>query len=265
MKISLDYYSTYGPSGKIYVRCQGDVQHCKICYHLYNGDEFVETKSVNGTELIAFLYTSPANYKIQADVYPEQGEKIRLYSETIRPVSVDLLPPPVIEVRSLKGPVTLVADQQNYLVVKFIKGGLKKLINENSCLVPTYYNLRHAISFKPSYDQATVDKIVKYSPELENLRYIYQVVPAICNQELLELANELQRLDYVEYTDLLGVLGDPLADDDQPSIEPLPPVPTNATTPNFEPRQGYLDAPRGMNVRAVWNRGFNGQGIHVLV
>jgi len=35
MELTLDYYSTYGPSGKIYVRCLGELEHCRIDYPVH--------------------------------------------------------------------------------------------------------------------------------------------------------------------------------------------------------------------------------------
>ena len=240
MELTLDYYSTYGPSGKIYVRCLGELEHCRIDYHLLTDDGIVESKTACDNELIAFLYSNPTTYKIKADIYLEHGQKQQLYSDEIKPVLVDELPPPIIEVKPLKGPLSLVPDQDNFLVVKFIPGGLEKLSNESSAMVPLYYQLRHAIRFVPSLDQQTVDKVEKYSPELANLQYQYRVEPDIGNQQLLDLANELQRLDYVEYCELCGKLGPQPADLEQPTMEPLPapPVPANTLTPDFTSLQG---------------------------
>ncbi len=265
MAILLDYYNTYGPAGKIYVRCVGAPYDCKVEYHLLLDGEPAQRKKSHGNELIAFLYSSPSIYKIRADVFFEHGEKLNLYSEDIQPVQHDQLSPPKIDIRPSKSLLTLAAGQDNYLMVKFIKGGLKKLENESSALVPIYYKLRHVISFVSSFDKNAIDKIAKYSPELISLRYIYRVEPGISDQLLLELANELQRLDYVEYCDLLGQSGDYPLELEQRVIEPGLPVPANTLTPSFLPLQGYIEAGRGMNVRAVWNRGINGQGINVLI
>lgn len=265
MNFSLNYYNTYGPAGKIYVRCVGELHQYKVEFHLYCAGELVQSKTAYGNELIAFLYTSPAEYKISAEIDAGQGEKIRLCSEKIQPVSVDLLPCPIVDIMPMKGHLELVADQQNILVVDFIKGGLKKLLNESSAAVPLFNQLRHAVTFTPRYDQDTINNIVKYSPELESLRYVYHVEPDISNHELLDLANELQRLDYVVYCDLLGSLDPQPPEPSEPEITPEPPVPANTPTPNFTHLQGYLDGGRGMHVRAVWSRGITGRGMRVLM
>jgi len=262
MNLSLDYFTTYGPTGKIYVRCLGALHHCKIRYYLHRGDEIVKSKTAEDNELVAFLYSSPACYKIYAEVDYEHGGTERLCSDDIRPVLYDQLTQPIIDVKPLNGHLSLVAGQQNYLVVKFIKGGLEKLADESAWVVPIYYGLRHILRFVPNFDKDTIEKIVKYSPELESLQYEYQVEPNMSNPQLLDLANELQRLDYVEYSDLMGTSGYEPVVLDQSLIEP---VPTNTVTPNFTHLQGYLDPGRGMNVRAAWSRGITGQGINILI
>src|SRR5476651_2497095 len=136
MELSLDYYSTYGTCGKIYARCVGELEHCRIEFHLLTDDGIVQSKTAYDNELIGFVYDYPAIYKIRADIYSKQGETWKLYSGEIKPVLYDALPPPIIEVKPLKGPLSLVEDQDNYLVVKFIEGGLEKLINESSAVVP---------------------------------------------------------------------------------------------------------------------------------
>ncbi|QWA13120.1 hypothetical protein GTU79_10930 [Sodalis ligni] len=54
MNILLDYYNTYGPTGKIYVRCVGAPYDCKIEYHLFLDGEPVQRKESHGNEFIAF-------------------------------------------------------------------------------------------------------------------------------------------------------------------------------------------------------------------
>lgn len=208
MAILLDYYSTYGPSGKIYVRCAGAPPRCRIDYHLYLDGERVQSKTAYGDELIAFLYSSPATYQVHADIHPEREASLHLRSAEIIPVIHDIFPHSALGVKPIKGPVALVGNQQNFLVVKFCKGGIKKLNIEHPAVVPCYYPLRQTIRFVRSYDKKVIDNIVKHSPELDGLRYVYSVEPDLANQVLLALANELQRLDYIEYCSLSDKLGD---------------------------------------------------------
>ncbi|XBS71448.1 S8 family serine peptidase [Acerihabitans sp. KWT182] len=108
-------------------------------------------------------------------------------------------------------------------------------------------------------------KIAKYSPELVELARVYQVAPDLPNPLLLDLANELQRLDDVEYCDLLSQAGDSPLDWSASWETTEPPLPANTPTPSFLPFQGYIEAGAGMNVRGAWNRAVNGQNIHVLI
>lgn len=263
MNVSLDFYSTYGSSGKIYVKCIGDGAY-KVDYHLYDNDILIKSKCAYGNELVAFSYACPSIYRIRAAVCFQNGEKRDVYTDDIIPVLYDKLPPPVIEIKSLKTPLALVPDQENYLIVKFYKGGLEKLNNESSSVAPIYSQIRHAISFVPCFDHDRIDTVVKYSPEMESLKYKYRVKPNIGSQLLLELGNELQPLDYVEYCDLGGKFDVQPCHHSSPA-EALSPVPANTPTPDFSYLQTYIDGEFGLNVRKVWDRGITGKDIQVVM
>lgn len=263
MSYYLDYYSTYGSSGKIYVRCLGGDKKCKVRYYLYDSNGYVKSKTAYDDELVMFYYPCLSVYKIYADVYPESGGKIKISTGNIKVYSDKCIPPKFVDIKPIKTPLSLVSGQDNYLIVKFVKGGLKKLRNESSAVVPVYYQIRHAIKFVPCFERDVMDKIKKYSPELESLKYEYIVHPKIKQQLLLDLGNELQRLDYVELCDLHGVLGDPAPEGEPTVIAPMSPAPADPTTPDFISRQGYLFAGLGMSVQSVWDRGISGQNITV--
>ncbi|MEA9389084.1 hypothetical protein SJI19_00720 [Acerihabitans sp. TG2] len=263
MNIYLDYYNTYGPSGNIYVRCLGNPHDCKITYQLYRENKRLETTTAEGDELVVFNYNSPGCYTVHADIFCDHAAKRHLITDEIKPVPYDLLPPPIVAIKSLKGPLALVPNQQNVLVVKFISGGLEKLNHEPSLRSPIYYQLRHGIRFIPFFSRRVIDKVSKYSPELATLRHLYKVEPDIDNQQLLDLANELQNLDDVEYCDLLGKVIDQTPIPAQPPIVAEPPVPANTPTPDFTSQQGYLDSIRGLNVKGAWDLGATGQGINL--
>ncbi|MCW2482758.1 S8 family serine peptidase, partial [Candidatus Symbiopectobacterium sp. NZEC135] len=140
--------------------------------------------------------------------------------------------------------------------------------------------------FEPRFTQKTINKISKISPVLAQCAYLYKVDPNIPEAQLLALAQEIERLDYVEYCALLSklVYPPPLDNYEEPdcasSSQPLntetiddithtqhegdQPQPFS-TTPNFTSRQGYLDPGQGMNIRAAWARNVSGIGTRVHI
>ncbi|MCW2487916.1 S8 family serine peptidase [Candidatus Symbiopectobacterium sp. NZEC127] len=287
MTITLNHYRDYRPSGKIYVFCEGHVEDKKIVYSLYQEGILIQEKKGRGDELLSFDIPDPGTFTLSAKVYSADRPVQELHSGDIVIPPVPLLPPPPPQhFKSLKGYLALVQGVDNYLEVKFYKNGLDKLKNEKEDRVPLYYSLRSQLVFEPRFTRKTISKISKISPVLTQCAYLYKVDPNIPEAQLLALAQEIERLDYVEYCALLSklVYPPPLDNYEEPncasSSTPLntetiddiahaqhegdQPQPFS-NTPNFTSRQGYLDPGQGMNVRAAWARNVSGQtiGVHV--
>lgn len=71
------------------------------------------------------------------------------------------------------------------------------------------------------------------------------------NERLLMLATQLEKLDIVEYCNLMPLR--PIA----------PPGDIAPATPNYEANQTYLDANPGVNMRYAWGLGLTGGGIRI--
>ncbi|WP_272574057.1 S8 family serine peptidase [Providencia sp. PROV259] len=78
---------------------------------------------------------------------------------------------------------------------------------------------------------------------------------------LVELAEQIESLDYVEYCsvtpDTTGYLAPELPVNPE-QLDDIKSESDDFITPDFTPRQTYLDAPKGMNIRDAWAKNING-------
>ncbi|WP_298115602.1 S8/S53 family peptidase [Flavobacterium sp.] len=98
----------------------------------------------------------------------------------------------------------------------------------------------------------TSEKISKNSSSLKKLNHIFKVmISNPSNSRLIDLASKLEKLQAVEYSDLV-------------SINPIPPPSDLApATPNFQSEQSYIQSNPGVNMQYAWNLGLNGAGIRI--
>src|SRR5690606_22079259 len=90
------------------------------------------------------------------------------------------------------------------------------------------------------------------SKSIQDLRNIHDVVNnELTDEDLKQLANQLQRLPKVNYAELV---------DAKPVKPPfdIPPV-----TANYAWQQTYIYANPGVNMQYAWNMNLNGQGIRI--
>ncbi|WP_353243773.1 S8 family serine peptidase [Providencia sp.] len=80
-------------------------------------------------------------------------------------------------------------------------------------------------------------------------------------ETLVELAEQIENLDYVEYCsvmpDTTGYLAPELPVNPE-QIDDIESESDDFITPDFTPRQTYLDAPKGMNIRDAWAKNIDG-------
>lgn len=313
MPYSLDYFTTYGSCGKIYIRCNYDSHntppckvhdsnpycpsthehgssyphdgcashqhdhdvphHYKVRYTLFKDGEKRESKNASDDELVCFSYTCCANYRIGAKIANPHGKDYVLYTPVIIPVENDQFTPEHSHTRSLKGLLTLPDYGPGHLKVQFCKGGLKKLKNEEEDQVPIYSKLLTDLDFEPCFSKNTLERITRYNPDYSALYDLYRVKTTISDDDLLELGNELEGLEYVEYCIIEGEVAGIVPEHSSPPASPYGyTAPWGeasspfSVTPNFTPRQYFLDADWGMNVRAVWNRNITGgKNINIFI
>ncbi len=266
MCIQLDYFREYSPGGKLYATCDGAPEEAKIKYYLYNNDKIEAKKIVHGNELAIFTLPYASSYRLLARIYLSDESQSELWSgDIITPEEYGLLAPPSVEIKSLKGNIELIHDKEKYFEIKFYDGGLKCLQAEKQLVVPVYSLVRRYLEMIPVYSKQTLKSMIKKSAVFADLRNLYRINVNLNDQDMLELAKELETLDYVEYCSIVGKYAytEPyVADNEYPPLQKD--QAPNAVTPNLTAYQGYLDATgQGMNIRQVWRQNVSGQGINV--
>lgn len=117
------------------------------------------------------------------------------------------------------------------------------------------FNLNYSFVFSEEKLQQMEEQALRISgssKSIQDLRNIYDVVNnELTDEDLKQLANQLQRLPKVNYAELV---------DAKPVKPPfdIPPV-----TPNYAWQQTYIYANPGVNMQYAWNMNLNGQGIRI--
>lgn len=299
MTITLKHYRDYRLNGRIYAFCEGDIADKEIIYSLHQGGQLIKKEKGIGDEMVSFSIPHSGICNIKADITDKDLHNKTLHSDDIRIPQITRLPPrPAPYIKNLKGRLALIPGVDNYLQIKFTENGLEKLKNERKCYTPQYYTLRNTISFVPLFTHDAIKKWVKSMPVLGSLVDVYKVEGDIPECQLLALAHELERLDYVEYCCFLSKLvgarrpegeGDYDEDDDDVVAEDVftPDDDNEAShledhntqrvteenndsqiapliaTPDFTSLQTYLDNGLGLNVRPAWARNASGQNTRI--
>ncbi|WP_350304796.1 S8 family peptidase [Photorhabdus viridis] len=293
MSISLEYFKSAKFDGNLYLKCYGEMSdNIEIKYKLIDSD----TKDIyeyysNNNQLACFTSLKPTNYIIETTIIengkvtkklPPENIEIkesdflfdidRKINEIIRnennDISYPLLKKTLYEdnVISLKGNNHIPNDNLKYnLEIMFSPDGLKKLEAEKIDSLPFFNASKHKMEIKPVFNKDDFDKKAWKTQEFNKLTYLYKIEADINHSDLVKLADELEKLDYIEFCSLTPVL----------KYQPPPPLisskpaeviaefDSHIITPDFSYLQGYLDEYNGMNIRNAWATGYEGQGITV--
>lgn len=117
------------------------------------------------------------------------------------------------------------------------------------------FDLEYSFVFSEEKLQQMEEQALRISgsaKSIQDLQNIYNVVnDGLTDENLKQLANQLQRLPQVNYAELV---------DAKPVKPPfdIPPV-----TPNYAWQQTYIYANPGVNMQYAWNMNLNGQGIRI--
>ncbi|KER03471.1 S8 family serine peptidase [Photorhabdus temperata] len=293
MSISLEYFKSAKFDGNLYLKCYGEMSdNIEIKYKLIDSD----TKDIyeyysDDNQLACFTSLKPANYTIETTII-ENGKVIkklppenieikesdflfdidREINKIIRDESNDISYPLLKQTQSedniisLKGSNHIPNDNFKYnLEIMFFPDGLKRLAAEKTDSLPVFNASKHKMEIKPVFNKDDFDKKTWKTQEFNKLTYLYKIEADINHSDLVKLADELEKLDYIEYCSLTPVL----------KYQPPPPLLLSKTeeviaefdshiiTPDFSYLQGYLDEYNGMNIRNAWATGYKGQGITV--
>ncbi|WP_413730418.1 S8 family serine peptidase [Sodalis sp. RH22] len=269
MNIKLDYFRNNASDGNVYARCIGEESDFDIIYTLFEGKEkehFSIKKKAYGDELVTFKLTSGCDYYLHAQLKLSNGQDVDLCSDIISTLpSSHFLPPTnckIEDMTDIKGKLKITSEGRQDFIIQFYPGGYKRLQCEARHNVPLFFKARRYIDFAPCFDKKTLSGIIKKFPLSKKLRELYRVRQNLVNDDLLQLAQEIERLDYVEYCSLSG---DPTSESLPSEWETYPQeIDTATITPDLTPYQGYLDnTARGMSVRAAWARNVTGRGVSV--
>ncbi|UUV21516.1 S8 family peptidase [Paenimyroides aestuarii] len=163
-----------------------------------------------------------------------------------------------------KGQFELMNQEKHQLLVSF------EIPEQTEEIYSYYYNsnqdfksfvdahnlqIKEAFTWNEEHFQSLRESAIKYSKTDEAvlvLKGMYVINNELPNEQLYQLAEQLERFSFVRYAELNALT--PI----QPPFIDIPP-----TTPNYFQNQGYIQADPGVNMQYVWNQGITGQGIRV--
>ncbi|EJM72696.1 S8 family serine peptidase [Pseudomonas sp. GM55] len=285
MDIKLSWFRGCRFDGNIYVQCHGDVSDARIKYSLLKGGELLREKSAFQDGMVVFENLELSDYDVLAKAVMPSGKVFDVGSVSINIpesartasfmelISNDSMVEEVLdqfgktgeggfikgarhEIVSLKGGLELDSGFRNNLQVMFVSEGYDKLLGEKKEVVPVYFKIKELLGFKPVFDRAAVLGKTGVGRGLDRFTNLYRVETDVEDNLLLQLAKELEKLEYVEYCSLsrdLSLLEPPPLQLGQAENSKTSLPAENAKTPDFSSMQGYLDEPLGMNVRNAWN------------
>src|SRR5690554_3532870 len=129
-------------------------------------------------------------------------------------------------------------------------------IVEFSDVLESYtFDLEYSFVFSEEKLQQMEEQALRISgnsKSIQDLRNIYDVVnDELTDEDLKQLANQLQRLPKVNYAELVDA-------------KPVkPPFDISPITPDFVLQQTYIYANPGVNMQFAWDMNLNGQGIRI--
>ncbi|ETS30309.1 peptidase [Photorhabdus temperata] len=293
MSISLEYFKSAKFDGNLYLKCYGEMSdNIEVKYKLIDPDtqDIYEYYS-DDNQLACFTSLKPANYTIETTIIENGKVTKKLPPENIEIKESDFLfdidreidkiiknesnnisypllkqIPSEDNVISLKGNNHIPNDNLKYnLEIMFSPDGLKRLESEKNDSLPVFNASKHKMEIKPVFNKDDFDKKTWKTQEFNKLIYLYKIEANINHSDLVKLADELEKLDYIEFCSLTPVL----------KYQPPPPLISSKTeeviaefdshivTPDFSYLQGYLDEHNGMNIRNAWATGYKGRGITV--
>ncbi|MER2473862.1 S8 family peptidase [Photorhabdus laumondii] len=296
MSISLEYFQSAKFDGNLYLKCHGEISNdTETKYTVTNSKtkEIYECYSEDN-QLVCLTSLKPANYTIEATIKKDGKIIATLTPEDIEikesdflfdidkkideinkdktdNININHIPSKQIPSKgntiSLKGNNDIPNKNLKYnLEIMFSPDGLKIFEIEKDNLLPVFNSFQYSIEIKPVFNQEDLDKKTWKTPEFSKLTHLYKIDADINHADLVKLANELEKLDYVEFCSLTPILKElpppPLLLSEEETIIPEFDT-THIVTPDFSHLQGYLDEHNGMNIRKAWDEGYKGKGITV--
>jgi hypothetical protein len=260
MKPDLMIFSSVEFDGKIHVRYIGVKAFKHIQYHLQRaGKTVAQIDSLTKDETLSFDNQPAGTYKATCRLTLDDGTLATGESMEINisPISQPYPVAPAVNQRpskSLKGGHWLYEGiEHHFLEVKFQPGSLAKLEHESAKVLSIFNGIKHTLRFRLVFSAVTTRK-----KGLEAFSDFYRIDGVIPKEDLIPIATELETLDYVIYCsvtpdtksmkapELPALAAEGIEEQEQLTS-------TDTPTPDFTQLQTYVDAPRGMNIRSIWD------------
>ena len=250
MSLSLQWFQKYSFDGSLYVKCRGVKPTEKVIFRLFRENVEFGKIETTGSKQVRFEHLPAAQYSLTmsastASGFQEHKERSVVLKE-FAPLQLPAAETSTFSRPDLKGSLSIPSAGNTILYVMFHPNGLEKLKAHNDLGIDLTTVLWNRV-----FPEAAIQKMSKTHAPLTRFEHLYRVSGIENDTVLLELAQRLEALQEVDYCSL---------EQDPSTLEP-PPMPhqprakpTNAATPDFSSKQGYLDSGRGMNVRTAWAR-----------
>ncbi|BDD03043.1 S8 family peptidase [Aureibacter tunicatorum] len=168
--------------------------------------------------------------------------------------------------QSLKGGLRYVPGKEHILVVKLNNSGDQSRGKNSEATLEEYLNedlSLNGVSLRKVFDESSPEALdfekkvntsssrSKGSDTFSFSDYKIVKIENASNEELLEIAKELEEQDFVAFADLVA------------ETSPAPPADIAPTTDDMTWRQTYLGADPGVNAEYAWSLGIKGKGIKI--
>ncbi|EOS95293.1 S8 family serine peptidase [Erwinia tracheiphila] len=267
----LEVYRSLQFDGCIYARLHSTLPVSGVIYSLFRDDVLVVQQSVQSADIsVKFSDQVAGIFELKAEIM-DSGDRPRTFTRKLnipaqsRRLKQGTTLPETSKIKDISSACDNISNY--FLEIQFLEGGPAQFYNEDDRRLPLFsaFKKQHlaevAIANRNAITAVFPDSD---SPRLVNL---YQLIASGHFGELKLIAHELETLDYVEACSL------------NPDTRDLPPpeqaeeiaaprltqdvarvgAGSSVGTPDFTPRQTYLNSAPGLNVREAWLSGETGR------